>query len=135
VAGGQDEGEEAKKLVISFLKSQRLDRTADYVGRGRAFQSLTVQALEEGWRASMHAMSLSPSERGHWERNSDYESELGLRGLSPPLEAAKADVARYLVAVREMLENIESDPALRGRLIEQLADDLQFFGDQRQRKN
>jgi hypothetical protein len=34
-----------------------------------------------------------------------------------------------------MLEDIESDPALRGRLIEQLADDLQFFGDQRQRKN
>jgi hypothetical protein len=55
--------------------------------------------------------------------------------LSPPLEAAQTDVKRYLVAVREMLEGIESDPALRGQLVERLADDLQFFGGQRQRKN
>lgn len=83
----------------------------------------------------MHAMSLSPGERGHWERNSDYESELGLRCLSPPLEAAKADVKRYLVAVREIVGDIESDRALRGQLIERLADGLQFFGNQRQLKN
>jgi hypothetical protein len=125
VAGGQDEGEEAKKLVISFLKSQRLDRTADYVARGRGFQALTVEALHEGWRASMHAMSLSPSEHGHWERTSDYESELALRGLSPPARCRKGGSKTLLGS------HIESDPALQHLLIERLADDIQFFGDQR----
>ena len=57
-AGAEGEGEmtdaddEGDKLARSFLESQRLNRVADYVSRGRKFSALTIDAVEDGWRAS-----------------------------------------------------------------------------------
>jgi hypothetical protein len=68
--------DEGDKLARSFLESQRLNRLADYVSRGRKFGALTIDAVEDGWRATMKAMSHAPSERAHRDLNSEYEAEL-----------------------------------------------------------
>ena len=79
-----DADDESDKLARSFLESQRLNRVADYVSRGRKFGALAIDAAEDGWRATMKAMSLAPTDRTHRDLNSDYEAELELRGSSPP---------------------------------------------------
>ena len=96
-----DADDEADKLARSFLESQRLNRLADYVSRGRKFGALTIDAVEDGWRTTMKAMSLAPSEPAHRHLNSEYEAELELRGSKPPFDTAKEDVERYLAATKE----------------------------------
>jgi hypothetical protein len=127
MTGADDRGD---KLARSFLESQRLNRVADYVSRGRKFGALTIDAAEDGWRATMKAMSLAPSERVLRDLNSDYEAELELRGSKAPFDSAKEDVERYLAATRKIIEQRQADPDEWERMEDELFRDLKSFQDE-----
>jgi hypothetical protein len=115
------------EVTRSFLESQRLNRMADYVSRGRRFGKLTLDAVEDGWRASMKAMSLAPSEHVHRDLNSDYEAELDLRGSKPPFDSSKEDVDRYFAVTKRIIDELMSDPGERERIEHDMAKDLESF--------
>jgi hypothetical protein len=119
--------DEFDEVTRSFLESQRLNRMADYVSRGRRFGKAPTDAVEDGWRASMKAMSLAPMERVHWDLNYDYEAELELRGAKPPFGPAKEDVDRYLAATQRIVDELMSDPEERERIENDMAKDLELF--------
>jgi hypothetical protein len=119
--------DEVDEVTRSFLESQRLNRMADYVSRGRRFGKATTDAVADGWRASMKAMSLAPMERVHWDLNSDYEAELELRGSKAPFGPAKEDVDRYLAATKRIIDELMSDPEERERIENDMAKDLESF--------
>jgi hypothetical protein len=125
-----DADDEGDKLARSFLESQRLNRVADYVSRGRKFGALTIDAVEDGWRATMKAMSLAPTERAHRDLNSDYEAELELRRSKPPFESAKEDVDRYIAATQKIMEQRKADPVEWERMEDELVRDLESFQDE-----
>ena len=125
-----DADDEGDKLARSFLESQRLNRVADYVSRGRKFSALTIDAVEGGWRATMKAMSLAPSERAHRDLNSDYEAELELRGSKSPFDSANEDVDRYIAATQKIIEQRKADPDEWERLEDELVRDLASFQDE-----
>lgn len=124
-----DEEDVCDKLARSFLESQRLNRVADYVSRGQKFSALTIDAVEDGWRATMRAMSFSPSERAHRDLNSDYEAELELRGSKSPFDSAREDVDRYVAATRKIMERRKADPDEWERLEDELVRDIASFQD------
>jgi hypothetical protein len=125
-----DADDEADKLARSFLESQRLNRLADYVSRGRKFGALTIDAVEDGWRTTMKAMSLAPSEPAHRDLNSEYEAELELRGSTPPFDTAKEDVERYLAATKKIIEHRMADTDEWKRMKDDLVRDLTSFRDE-----
>jgi len=120
-----DADDAGDKLARSFLESQRLNRLAVYVSRGRKFGALTIDAVEDGWHATMKAMSLAPSERAHRDLNSEYEAELELRGSKPPFDSAKEDVERYLAATKKIIEQRMADPDEWERMEDDLVRDLE----------
>ena len=126
-----DADDEGDKLARSFLESQRLNRLADYISHGRKFGALTIDAVEDGWRATMKAMSFAPSERAHRDLNSEYEAELELRGSKPPFDSAKEDVERYLAATKKIIEQRMADPDEWERMKDDLVRDLRSFRDER----
>jgi hypothetical protein len=115
------------EITQSFLESQRLNRLADYVSRGRRFGKLTLDAVEDGWRASMKAMSLAPAKCLYRDLNSDYEAELDVRGSHPPFDSAKEDVDRYFAATKRIIDELMSDPEERERIEHDMAKDLESF--------
>jgi hypothetical protein len=123
------------EITRSFLECQRLNRAADYVSRGRRFGKLAMEAVEDGWRASMRAMSLAPAERVHWDLTSDYEAELELRGSKPPYGPAKEDVDRFLAATERIIDELMSDPEERERIENDMAKDLESFRKDRDNAN
>jgi hypothetical protein len=125
MADADDDG--GDEIARSFLESQRLNRLADYVSRGRRFGKATMDAVEDGWRASMKAMSLAPAERVHRDLNNDYEAELDLRGSKLPFDSAKEDVGRYLAATKRIIDELMSDPEERERIEDDMAKDLELF--------
>ena len=125
------EKDEAEKIALSYLESQRMNRIADYVSRGRAYENLSDDDVNKGWRNTMKAMALDPANRIPRGLNNDYESELGLRGLSPPEGTEEAE--QFLAVTKRVIEEKMADPEERERIMKGLAEDLSDFHDQKDR--
>ena len=118
---------EATKSPESFLESQRLNRLADYVSRGRRFGKATMDDVEDGWRASIKEISLGPACRANRDFNNYYEAELDLHGSKLLFNSAKEDVGRYLAATKRIIDELMSDPEERERIEDDMAKDLELF--------
>lgn len=118
-------------LMTEFLQSFQMDQVADYLRRGRRFESLSIPNLEELWTGAFREYAqriLTSFKVGKVFRQperldvDDSEAELRLRGVEPPTQAVKRETA----ALRKLFSSIDPDalaePQPNGKLERFLAE-------------
>lgn len=82
------------QLVEAVLAYDRIQKTRDYVARGRRFSPLTAEALGQAWVSAVTAVAFGDDD---WvDEWSDLGAELDLRGLARPEHLIPAQVMAAL---------------------------------------
>ena len=112
-----DDREEAKDdeatiedLVIAWVRSSELDRSADYARSGRRFRNVASGDLDAQWIDAFRAWAKDPTDRDLAQRHVDLEAEIRLRGGAVPAEAIEADIAILTQHVKARYEALRNDP-------------------------
>ena len=114
---------------LGLMESDRMDRAADYVQRGRSHAGLSDAALAKELMGAMQACLDGPFSRELVVAENDLRAEFDLRGSGPPKTTAmRALEEKQIAATKEYLEDlIEYDPEGYRRLEIQYASDLVEF--------
>jgi len=96
--------------ITGFLTSDRVDKTADYLRRGRPHEGLKDEALAEQWIRAFKAMADDPRSLELRRAETDLQAEFDLRGLSAPFEPIEEAVEKYARAVDSILDEMKRDP-------------------------
>src|SRR5260370_8827394 len=70
-------------IVQAVIDHQAMEDTRSYLERGRRFEGLTVDALNDGWAAAFTAVCAYGDERRETDLD-DFGAGLGLRNLNRP---------------------------------------------------
>src|SRR5689334_12557309 len=97
------------KDVRGWLQSQEIDHTAEYLRRGRQFDSLSLDDLTAQWAATFKDPDLYMRSREHRSLTADYMSEFSLRKVEPPIHVVKDDFAKIQKAVRNMMRGLSKE--------------------------
>ena len=73
------------QLVEAKLESDKLDRIADYVSRGRRFGGLDIDDLRKRADGALAELSAAPRNPEKFQLHDDLCSELMLRDQDPPI--------------------------------------------------
>jgi hypothetical protein len=114
-------------LLEDFLESQRVDRMADYVQRGRRYGPLNDDDLIAKWWASLKSMADAPRDPMFGAAFNDADAELALRKIDPRCAEAAFYFDRYVEATDAEMREITSDPKRLAELRRNLSDDLLAF--------
>ena len=82
----------AKTNVHAFLKRRNVEQRQDYLARGRRFVILDVGELSRSWITAVKNW-LASKDRAAEITMDDLTAELRLRGLEPPYDAVKQELA------------------------------------------
>lgn len=91
-------------LVEGLIRSEQMEETAAYLGRGRRFSALSPSELELRWVEAFRTW-LGERTDSHLQQMDDLSAELRLRGLEPPYHLVKKESE----AIREEIR--VADPA------------------------
>jgi hypothetical protein len=122
-------------LLEDFLESQRVDRMADYVQRGRRYGPLNDDDLIAKWWASLKSMADAPRDPMFGAAFNDADAELALRKIDPRCAEAAFYFDRYVEATDAEMREITSDPKRLAELRRNLSDDLLAFFEARDWSN
>jgi hypothetical protein len=94
VSGMSDEPREhrAKENIFAFLQHRSIEQRRSYLARGRCFVVLDVGQLSKGWISAVKNW-LARKDRASEITMDDLTAELRLRGLEPPYDAVKQELA------------------------------------------
>jgi hypothetical protein len=81
--------EESNALASVFLASEWMDETRDYLARGRRFEKLSPDQLNDGWEGAFRRWL---SRHGDPRETDDYAAELRLRELELPYERVENEL-------------------------------------------
>ena len=73
--------------IYAMFANTKMEATQSYVGRGRSFESETIDGLKSRWIEQLAAMADNTTEFNRLLMD-DLEAELGLRGLDVPADEA-----------------------------------------------
>jgi hypothetical protein len=94
----------------SMAESDRLDRVANYIHRGRKHQGLSNEVLLDAWKQGMQALAKEISDH-NFKIHEDLQSEIELRGLAPPYDDVKEAFEEFCSKIAEGLEELKrADP-------------------------
>ena len=82
----------AKKNIYAFLQRRSLEQRRHYLARGRRFVLLDVGQLSKSWITAVKNW-LARKDRATEVTMDDLTAELRLRGLEPPYDAVKQELA------------------------------------------
>jgi len=127
------EDDEVEAEVQALLASTQMDQTADYLARGRTHQHLAQNELLDAWIRAFKAVVDAgiPGDLVARQRESDFASEIKLRGIEPPYSMVKDAVDRFCSAVAGRMKA----PDAMQRLADSLEADLAKFWSPRESKN
>ncbi len=122
---GKDE-DQINKDVRDWLTSEEIERTADYIKRGRQFSQLSESELTDRYADTF-------ADAGAYMRSSevriecsDCKSEFALRGIEVPTsDRINADFAKIQAAIKEMMAGMS--PEAYNDLAAEIDDDLDQF--------
>jgi hypothetical protein len=94
VSGMADEQREhrAKKNIYAFLQRRSMEQRRSYLARGRRFVVLDVGQLSRSWITAVKNW-LARKDRASEITMDDLTAELRLRGVEPPYDAVKQELA------------------------------------------
>ena len=72
--------------VTTWIQSCEMDRTRDYLTRGRVHGGLTDVDLIDRWKAAFLALVAEPTSEAARVGESELKSEIDLRGMHAPFE-------------------------------------------------
>jgi hypothetical protein len=96
-------GRRAKADIHDFLQRRSLEQRRKYLARGRRFVVLDVGQLGKSWIAAVRNW-LARKDRAAEVTMDDLTAELGLRGLEPPYEAIKHELALRFAGIDEVAQ-------------------------------
>ena len=99
MAGKQRE-RRAKTNIHAFLQRRSIAQRRDYLARGRCFATLDVRQLSESWITAVRNW-LARKDRATELMMDDLTAELRLRGLEPPYDAVKQELATRFAGIEE----------------------------------
>jgi hypothetical protein len=123
-----------KETMIALLESQALDRVADYINRGRAFQSLSIDEVNARWIASFRAWLANFGKSFDHTERGDLESELRIRQTEPPFQLVKHELDALLANSEALDEKISKNPARLLEMEHSLQEQLDEFEQKRKPK-
>jgi hypothetical protein len=82
----------AETNIHAFLQRRRMEQRRNYLARGRRFVILDVEQLGKSWITAVRNW-LARKDRAAEVTMDDLTAELRLRGLEPPYEAIKQELA------------------------------------------
>jgi hypothetical protein len=113
--------------MLSFLHASRMDKTADYLRRGRTHSSLSESTLFEEWKVSVRQMAVDPFDAAVRLRNDDLTDEITLRDLKPPEEDVEAEFETFIAKLNEQLEKSRLDPEAHAESVAALDQEFEAF--------
>jgi hypothetical protein len=96
-------GRRAKADIHDFLQRRSLEQRQKYLARGRRFVVLDVGQLGKSWIAGVRNW-LARKDRAAEVTMDDLTAELRLRGLKPPYEAIKHELALRFAGIDEVAQ-------------------------------
>jgi len=93
----------AKGNIHDFLQRRTLEQNRKYLTRGRRFVVLDVGQLGKSWIAAVRNW-LARKDRAAEVTMDDLTAELRLRGLEPPYEAIKHELALRFAGIDEVVQ-------------------------------
>ena len=90
----------AKKNIYAFLQRRNIDQRWSYLARGRRFIVLDVGQLSKSWITAVKNW-LARKDRASEITMDDLTAELRLRGLEPPYDAVKQELATRFAGMDE----------------------------------
>jgi hypothetical protein len=105
----QDEESAMKDRIDATIQAvidhQAMEDTRSYLERGRRFEGLTVDALNNGWAAAFTAVCAYGDERREIDLD-DFGAELGLRKLERPERLIRPEAMK---AAQERVRNSQHE--------------------------
>jgi hypothetical protein len=90
----------AKKNIYAFLRHRSIEQRRSYLARGRRFLVLDVGQLSKSWISAVKNW-LARKDRASEITMDDLTAELRLRGLEPPYDAVKQELATRFTGMDE----------------------------------
>jgi hypothetical protein len=90
----------AKKNIYALLQRRNMDQRRSYLARGRRFIVLQVGQLSKSWITAVKNW-LARKDRASEITMDDLTAELRLRGLEPPYDAVKQELATRFAGMDE----------------------------------
>jgi hypothetical protein len=90
----------AKKNIYAFLQHKSIEQRRSYLARGRRFLVLDVAQLSKSWITAVNNW-LARKDRASEIMMDDLTAELRLRGLEPPYDAVKHELATRFAGMDE----------------------------------
>jgi hypothetical protein len=113
----RDTDDKIDATADAFMRHQDMEDAADYLTRGRRFQSLAEETLRERWIALLKQWVASRDDYLTKELR-DLGTEIELRGNKLPVES----VERELAAVRRAFEDEDPDSEPSNRMRRRIAE-------------
>jgi hypothetical protein len=89
-----------RKNIYAFLQRRNIDQRWSYLARGRRFIVLDVGQLSKSWITAVKNW-LARKDRASEITMDDLTAELRLRGLEPPYDAVKQELATRFAGMEE----------------------------------
>jgi len=96
-------GRRAKTNIHDFLQRRNIEQRRKYLARGRRFVVLDAGQLGKSWIAAVRNW-LARKDRAAEVTMDDLTAELRLRGLEPPYEAIKHELALRFGGIDEVAQ-------------------------------
>ncbi len=99
--------------IRSYSRSQALDRTEDYLKRGRALAAIASEELKARW---VETYRLWCEDVRNWELQkiaNDLESELALRREEVPIERVAVEMQTLAEALKRELKRLDREQIRR----------------------
>ena len=96
-------GRRAKTNIHDFLQRRNIEQKRKYLARGRRFVVLDAGQLGKSWIAAVRNW-LARKDRAAEVTMDDLTAELRLRGLEPPYEAIKHELALRFTGIDEVAQ-------------------------------
>ena len=102
------EDETMNRDIRAFSRSQAIDRTEDYVKRGRPLAAVDAAALKEQWIATYRKWCRDVRNYDLQRDANDIESELSLRGEEAPIDRVVEEMHALAEALKQELLRLDA---------------------------
>ena len=107
------EDEKLNRDIRAFSRSQAIDRTEDYVRRGRPLAAEDAALLKERWIATYRKWCHEVRNYELQREANDIESELSLRGVEVPIDRVVSEMHALAEALKQELLKLDTEQLKR----------------------
>jgi hypothetical protein len=107
------EDETLNRDIRAFSRSQAIDRTEDYVKRGRPLAAVESAALKEQWIETYRKWCRDVRNYDLQRDANDIESELALRGEEVPIDRVVEEMHTLAEALKQELLKLDAEQLKR----------------------